>query len=96
MVQRMRAKTLPFDPAYYLDSDEAVGAYLADALREDEPGQLRDALRTAFLACGIRAIAEAAGMSHMAMCEVLRSGHAQAVRRVAQAAADCLVDRAAD
>ena len=92
MVQRMRAKTLPFDPAYYLDSDEAVGAYLADALREDDPGQLRDALRTAYLACGIRAIAEAAGMSHMAMCEVLRSGHAQAVRR----AADCLVDRAAD
>ena len=96
MVQRMRAKTFLFDPAYYLDCDEAVGAYLADALREDDPGQLRDALRTAFLACGIRAIAEAAGLGHVAMCEILRSGHAQGVRSVAQAAADCFVDRAAD
>lgn len=36
-------KTLPFDPADYLDSEESVAAYLADA-RTDGPEALSDAI----------------------------------------------------
>lgn len=36
-------ETLPFDPADYLDSDEGIAAYLADA-RADSPEALSDAV----------------------------------------------------
>ena len=52
----MRGKTFPFDAADCLDSDEAVGAYLADVLCEDAHVPLSDALQTAIRACGIGGI----------------------------------------
>ncbi|MBI5938854.1 MAG: hypothetical protein HY859_00345 [Caulobacterales bacterium] len=39
----MMLKTFPFDPADYLDSEEGIAAYLADA-RTDGPEALSDAI----------------------------------------------------
>lgn len=95
-VQCMRMKTFPFDPAYYLDTDKAVNAYLSDALDEDEPELLRSALQTAVRAYGILAIARASGLSRTAVCDALQSDQPQDVRSVVQAAADCLAARPLD
>ena len=40
----MPLKTFPFDAADYLDCDEAVEAFLQDALDSNEPVEIADAL----------------------------------------------------
>ena len=59
----MTLKTYPFDAAQYLDSDEAVEAYLQDALDSNEPIEIADALVVIARAKGLTAVAEAAGLS---------------------------------
>jgi probable addiction module antidote protein len=51
------AKTKPFDPAEYLDTPEAIAAYMTDALETGDPSFVADAL-------GV--IARARGMSEVA------------------------------
>jgi probable addiction module antidote protein len=38
------AKTNPFDPAEYLDTPEAIAAYLTEALETGDPAFIADAL----------------------------------------------------
>jgi probable addiction module antidote protein len=53
----MSLKATRFDSAEYLDSDEAIGAYLEEALETDDP---------AFIAHALGAVARARGMSQIA------------------------------
>lgn len=50
-------KTRPFDPARYLDDDEALAAYLTDALETGD---------TAYIAYSLGVIARAKGMTEVA------------------------------
>jgi len=59
----MTLKTYPFDAAEYLDSDEAVEAFLQDALDSNEPIEIADALVVIARAKGLTAVTEAAGLS---------------------------------
>jgi probable addiction module antidote protein len=52
-----------FDAAEYLDSDEAVEAFLQDALDSNEPIEIADALVVIARAKGLTAVTEAAGLS---------------------------------
>ncbi|MDH7452835.1 hypothetical protein QF205_07030 [Luteimonas composti] len=92
----MKVKTSPFDAAYFLDSDEAIAAYLTDALREDDAVLLRNAMLTVVRAFGIGAVAEVVGLGWDTVCDALESGDVQTLRSVVQATADCLTGRAAD
>lgn len=40
----MATRTRPFDPAAYLGSEEAIAAYLTDALDSNDPGFIADAI----------------------------------------------------
>ena len=40
----MPIKTRSFDPAFYLDSDEATATYMMEALDTNDPGFIADAL----------------------------------------------------
>ena len=40
----MTVKTRPFDPAAYLDTPEAIAAYMTEALDSNDPGFIADAL----------------------------------------------------
>jgi probable addiction module antidote protein len=59
----MPLKTFPFDAADYLDCDEAVEAFLQDALDSNEPIEIADALVVIARAKGLTAVAEAAGLT---------------------------------
>ena len=56
-------KTRPFDPAKYLDNDEAIADYLTDALETGDPAFVSDALGVIARARGMSDIARTAGMS---------------------------------
>jgi probable addiction module antidote protein len=43
----MAVKTRTFDPADYLDNDEAIAEYLTAALETDDPALIADALGVA-------------------------------------------------
>ena len=53
----MTLKTMPFDAAKYLDSDETIAAYLTEAFRDGDP---------ALIAAAIGDVARARGMSQLA------------------------------
>jgi probable addiction module antidote protein len=57
-------KTRPFDPAKYLDNDEAIADYLTDALETGDPAFVSDAL-------GV--VARARGMSDVARTGIRNS-----------------------
>jgi probable addiction module antidote protein len=59
----MRSKLARFDSAEYLDSDEAIGAYLEEALETDDPSFIAHALGTVARARGMSQIARKAGLS---------------------------------
>lgn len=59
----MPLTTYPFDAADYLDSDEAVEAFLQDALDSNEPLEIADALVVIARAKGLTAVAEAEGLT---------------------------------
>ena len=56
-------KTRPFDPAEYLDSDEAMAAYMTEALETGDPGFVVDALGAVARARGMTEVAREAGVS---------------------------------
>lgn len=58
----MPLETFPFDAADYLDSDEAVEAFLQDALDSNEPVEIADALVVIARAKGLLSVTEAAGL----------------------------------
>ena len=64
-------KTRPFDPAKYLDNDEAIAEYLTDALETGDPAFVSDALGVVARARGMSDVARTAGMSRESLYRAL-------------------------
>ena len=60
-VQRVTIETQPFDPAAYLDSPEAMLAYLEGAFADGDAGEISDALGVVARARGMSRVAEETG-----------------------------------
>lgn len=67
----MALETTTFDPSEYLDNQEAVAAYLSDALETGDPAFIADALGVISRAKGMRQIAEEAGLSRESLYRTL-------------------------
>jgi probable addiction module antidote protein len=61
-----------FDAADYLDSDEAIAAYLNDFLEEGDAAMIAHALGTAARARGMTEVAKEAGMARESLYKALR------------------------
>jgi probable addiction module antidote protein len=61
--RRVKVKTRLYDSAEYLDTPEAIAAYLTEALEEADPSFIAKAIGTAARARGMSAIAREAGVS---------------------------------
>jgi probable addiction module antidote protein len=68
----MTLKTKPFDPAKYLDSDEAVAEYLTAIIEDHDPALLAAALGDIARARGMSEIARASGLTREALYKALR------------------------
>ena len=69
----MTLKLNPFDPAKYLDSDEAIAEYLTAILEDDDPALLAAALGDIARARGMTEIAKASGITREALYKALRA-----------------------
>jgi len=67
----MAVKTTRFDSAEYLDSDEAISAYLEEALETDDPAFITRALGTVARARGMSQIAKETGLSRESLYKAL-------------------------
>lgn len=73
MTKRIKVSDLPaFDAAPYLDTDEAVAAYLTDILEASDPALLAAALGDIARARGMSEIAKASGITREALYKALR------------------------
>ncbi len=70
MVER-KSKTSPYDSAEYLDSNEAIKAYMEEALETDDPVFIARALGTIARARGMSQIAKKAGLSRESLYKAL-------------------------
>ncbi len=68
----MTLKLNPFDPAKYLDSDQAIAEYLTAILEDDDPALLAAALGDIARARGMTEIAKASGITREALYKALR------------------------
>jgi probable addiction module antidote protein len=68
---KRKLKTLPYDSAEYLDSSEAVNAYMEEALESDDPAFIAKALGTIARARGMSRIAKRAGLSRESLYKAL-------------------------
>ncbi|WP_044530302.1 addiction module antidote protein [Herbaspirillum sp. B65] len=77
MTKRIKIADLPdFDAAPFLDSEEAIAAYLTDILAANDAGLLAAALGDIARARGMSEIAQAAGITREALYKALRPGSA--------------------
>jgi probable addiction module antidote protein len=67
----MAIKTTRFDSAEFLDSVEAIGAYLEEALATDDPAFIAQALGTIARARGMSQIAKQTGLSRESLYKAL-------------------------
>ncbi len=73
MTKRIKVADLPeFDAAKYLDSEEAVAAYLTDILEAGDPALLAAALGDIARARGMSEMARASGLTREALYKALR------------------------
>ncbi len=73
MAKRIKISDLPgFDAAPYLDSEEAMAAYLTDILAANDAALLAAALGDIARARGMTEIAKAAGLTREALYKALR------------------------
>lgn len=73
MTKRIKLAELPeFDAAPYLDSEEAIAAYLTDILAANDPALLAAALGDIAHARGMSEIAKASGITREALYKALR------------------------
>lgn len=73
MTKRIKVADLPeFDAAPYLDSEEAIAAYLTDILEANDPALLAAALGDIARAHGMSEIAKASGLTREALYKALR------------------------
>lgn len=70
----MPLETTTFDAAEYLDTPEAIAAYLADAVADGTPDALAQAIGTAARAKGMAAIASETGLGRESLYKSLREG----------------------
>jgi probable addiction module antidote protein len=74
MSKGIKAADLPdFDASRYLDSEEAIAAYLTDILTANDPALLAAALGDIARARGMSEIARASGLTRDALYKALRS-----------------------
>ena len=77
MTERVKVAELPeFDAAQFLDSEDAVAAFLSDILQANDPALLAAALGDIARSRGMTEIARAAGLTREALYKALRP-HAQ-------------------
>ncbi|NQE50039.1 addiction module antidote protein [Herbaspirillum rubrisubalbicans] len=77
MTKRIKIADLPdFDAAPFLNSEEAIAAYLTDILAANDAGLLAAALGDIARARGMSEIAQAAGITREALYKALRPGSA--------------------
>ena len=97
MTKRINVDELPvFDATSYLDSEQAIAAYLTDILQANDAGLLSAALGDIARARGMSDIAKAAGITREALYKALRPGSAprfDTVNRVCAALGVRLVAR---
>jgi probable addiction module antidote protein len=75
MKKRIKVDDLPMlDAAPYLDSEEAIAAYLTDILAANDAGLLAAALGDIARARGMTEIAKSAGITREALYKALRPG----------------------
>jgi len=70
---RKKTKTYRYDSAEYLDSGEAIHAYMEEALKTDDPAFIAKALGTIARARGMSQVAKKAGLSRESLYKALRS-----------------------
>ena len=66
-----KSKTLPYDSAEYLDTSEAINAYMEEALETHDPAFIAKALGTIARARGMSRIAKKAGLSRESLYKAL-------------------------
>jgi probable addiction module antidote protein len=66
--------TSPYDSAEYLNSAEAISAYIEDALETDDPVFIAKALGTVARARGMSQVAKKAGLSRESLYKALGPG----------------------
>ncbi len=71
MAKKKKLKTYPFDAAEYLDSEEAISAYMEEALEIGDPAFIARALGTVARARGMAKIAKKAGLSRESLYKAL-------------------------
>jgi len=67
----MTVATRPFDPAAYLDSPEAIAAYLEGAFADGDPAEISDALGVVARARGMSAMAAETGLPRQTLYKAL-------------------------
>ena len=67
----MTLKTTPFDPAEYLDDDEAVAAYIEEALATNDVGFITKAIGDVARARGMAQIAKDSDLSRESLYRAL-------------------------
>ncbi len=68
---KKKTKTSPYDSADFLDSKEAIQAYMEEALETDDPAFIAKALGTIARARGMAKIAKKAGLSRESLYKAL-------------------------
>jgi probable addiction module antidote protein len=70
MVSPLKIK--PFDAAEFLDTDEAIAAFLSDALESGDSAVFQEALQIAARARGMSEVASAAGLGRESLYKALK------------------------
>lgn len=70
----MALKTVPFDAAEFLDTEEAQAAYLSEILADGDPALVTQAIGTVARARGMTEVAKAAGMGRESLYKALSPG----------------------
>ena len=65
-------KTRPFDAAVFLDTEEAVAAYLTDAFESGDDAVFQEALQTAARARGMSEVARRTGLGRESLYKALQ------------------------
>jgi probable addiction module antidote protein len=71
---KMVVRTRPFDPAEYLDDDNAIAAYMSEALETGDVSFIADALGVVARAKGMSQIAAETNLSRESLYRALSSG----------------------
>ena len=66
-----KLKTRPFDPAEYLGTDEAIMAYIEEAIETSDPAFIADALGVVARARGMSQVAKDAGLGRESLYKAL-------------------------